>query len=178
MGLNPKAPAWTPGPSSSGGRRGGSLGRIRRAVHGVGTHKSVGRAETLGVGGLNLPMEKYKHRVNLYSQRAQQAIHKKHIKRSRRKWKRSRAGRRLARAAARLARERQKTALVKVATYNIRNLSVKGANGYRHDEVVLHEAAAKSIEVLGVQEARRPGRTVSTSAGYHVFYSGSVQGGQ
>ena len=41
MGLNPKAPAWTPGPSSSGDRRGDSLGRIRRVVHGVGTHKSV-----------------------------------------------------------------------------------------------------------------------------------------
>ena len=40
MGLNPKAP--------SGDRRGDSLGRIRRAVHGVGTHKSVGRAKTLG----------------------------------------------------------------------------------------------------------------------------------
>ena len=58
MGLNPKAPAWTPRPSSRGDRRGGSLGRIRRAVHGVGTHKSVGGEETLGVGGLNLPMKK------------------------------------------------------------------------------------------------------------------------
>ena len=82
MGLNPKAPAWTPGPSNSGDRRGDSRGRIRRAVHGVGTHKSVRRAETLGVGGLNLPMNKDKHRANLYSQRVQQAINKKQIKRS------------------------------------------------------------------------------------------------
>ena len=73
MGLNPKAPAWTPWPSSSGDRRGDSLGRIRRAVHGVGTHKSVDGAETLGVGGLNLPTKKDKHRANLYSQRVQQA---------------------------------------------------------------------------------------------------------
>ena len=60
MGLNPKAPAWTPGPSSSGDRWGDSLGIIGRAVHGVGTHKSVGRAKTLGVGGrgLNLLMKK------------------------------------------------------------------------------------------------------------------------
>ena len=85
MGLNPKAPAWTPGPSISGDRRGNSLGRIRRAVHGVGTHKSVAEAETLGVGELNLPMKKDKHWANLYSQRVQQAIHKKQIKRSRRK---------------------------------------------------------------------------------------------
>ena len=77
MGLNPKAPAWTPGPSSSGDRRGDSLGRIRRVVHGVGTHKSVDGAETLGVGGLNLPKKKDKHRANLHSQRVQQAIQKK-----------------------------------------------------------------------------------------------------
>ena len=79
MGLNRKAPAWTPGPSSSGDRRGDSLGRIRRAVHGVGTHKSVDGAETLGKGGLNLPAKKDKHRANLYSQRVQQAIQKKQV---------------------------------------------------------------------------------------------------
>ena len=43
---------------------------------------------------------------------------------------------------------------------------------------MLHEAAAKNIAVLGIQEMRRPGRTVSTAAAYRVFYSGSVQGGQ
>ena len=76
MGLNPKASAWTPRPSNSGDRRGDSLGRIRRTVHGVGTHKtkSVGGAETLGVGGLNLPMKKRQHRANLYSQRVQQVL--------------------------------------------------------------------------------------------------------
>ena len=103
---------------------------------------------------------------------------KKQIKRSRRKRKRGRTGRRLARAAARLTRERQKVALVKVASYNVRSLSVKGANGYGRDEVVLHEAAAKSIVGLGIQETRRPGRTVSTAAGFRVFYSGSTQRGQ
>ena len=141
----------------------------------MGTHKSVGGEETLGVGGLNLPVKNDKHRANLYSQRAQQAINKKQIKRSRRKQKGSRAGRRLARAAARLVRERQKAALAKVATYNVGSLSVKEANGYERDEVVLHDAAAKNIAVLGIRETRRPGRTVSTAAGYRVFYSGSVQ---
>ena len=76
MGLNPKAPAWTLGPSSCRDRRGDSLGRIRRAVHGVGTHKSVDGVETLGVRGLNLPEKKDKHRANHYSQRVQQAIQK------------------------------------------------------------------------------------------------------
>ena len=54
-----------------------TCGRIRRVVHGVGTHKSVDGAETLGVGGLNLPTKQDKHRANLHSQRVQQAIQKK-----------------------------------------------------------------------------------------------------
>ena len=68
--------------------------------------------------------------------------------------------------------------MVKVATYTVRSLSVKGANGYGRNEVVLHEAAAQNMAMLGVQEKRRPGRVVSTAAGYRVFYSGLVQGGQ
>ena len=67
--------------------------------------------------------------------------------------------------------------MVKVATYNVRSLSVKGANGHGRDEVVLHEAAANNISVLGIQETRRPERTVSTAAGFRVFYSASTQGG-
>ena len=43
---------------------------------------------------------------------------------------------------------------------------------------MLHEAVAKNIAVVGIQETRRPGRTVSTAAGFRVFYSGSTQGGQ
>ena len=73
-------------------------------------------------------MKKNKHRANLYSQKAQHAVNRKQIKRSRRKPKRTRAGCRLAKEETRLARERQKTTLIKVATYNVRSLSVKGAN--------------------------------------------------
>ena len=68
--------------------------------------------------------------------------------------------------------------MVKVATYNVKSLFVKGANGCKRDEVVLHEAAAKNIAVLGIQETRRPGRIVFTAAEFRVFYSGSTQGGQ
>ena len=137
----------------------------------------MGEAETLGVVGLNLSMEKDKHRANLYSQRVQQAKDKKQIERSRRKRKRSRAGRRLARAAIRLTRERQKTALVKVATYNVRRrLSLKEANDYGRDEVVLHEAAANHIAVLGIQERgdqsgqplQQQGSAYSTAVRYKV----------
>ena len=68
--------------------------------------------------------------------------------------------------------------MIEVEIYNVRSLYVKEANGYGWDEVVLHEATTLNIVVLGVQETRRSGRTVSTTAGYRVFYSGLVQGGQ
>ena len=43
---------------------------------------------------------------------------------------------------------------------------------------MLHDAAANNIVVLGIQETRKSKRTVSTAAGFRVFYSGSAQGGQ
>ena len=46
----------------------------------MGAHTSVGGAETLGVGGLNLPIKKNKHRTNLYSQRLELAIKRKQIR--------------------------------------------------------------------------------------------------
>ena len=127
MGRNPKAPAWTPGPSSSGDRRGDSLGRIRRAVHGVGTHKSVDGAETLGVGGLNLPTKKTSTGLTFTAG----GSNKRYKKANKKEQEETEEGpgwtyHRLARrAAVRLTRERQKAALVKVATYNVRSLSVK-----------------------------------------------------
>ena len=78
MGLNHIASVWTPGPSSShGDRRGDSLEMIRRAVHGMGTHKSEDRAETLGVGGLSLLVNKDKRRANLYSLRVHCLVREK-----------------------------------------------------------------------------------------------------
>ena len=61
MALNPKASAWMPGGRAAAETAGG---RIMRVVHGVGTHKSEDRTETLGVGGLSLPVKKDKHRAN------------------------------------------------------------------------------------------------------------------
>ena len=53
-----------------------------------------------------------------------------------------------------MARTRQKGRLVRVATYNVRTLAVKGANGYGRDFSVLYEAARLDISVVGLQETR------------------------
>ena len=72
-----------------------------------------------------------------------------------------------------MARTRQKGRLVRVSTYNVRTLAVKGANGYGRDFSVLYEAARLNISVVGLQETRRAGRTEFAAAGFRVFCCGS-----
>lgn len=81
MGLNPKAPAWTPGLCSSGERSEDSSDRNGRAAHCVGTqNKREEGVESDGVGGLNLPVNQDKHRADKFSQRVRTAIEKKQKK--------------------------------------------------------------------------------------------------
>ena len=54
-----------------------------------------------------------------------------------------------------MARTRQEGRVVRVATYNVRTLAVKGANGYGRDFSVLYEAARLDISAVGLQERRR-----------------------
>ena len=178
MGLNPNAPAWTPGLCSSGERSGDSPDRNGRAAHCVGMqHRREEGVESDGVGRLNLPVNQDKHRADKFSQRVRTAIKQKQKKRGRKKRRRGRAKRRRARKAAHVARTRQKGRLVRVATYNVRTLAVKGANGYGRDFSVLHEAARLDISVVGLQETRRAGRTEFAAAGFRVFCCGSEAGG-
>ena len=76
-----------------------------------------------------------------------------------------------------MARARQKGRLVRVATYNVRTLAVKGANGYGRDFSVLNKAARLDISVVGLRETRRAGRTEFSAAGFRDFCCGSDAGG-
>ena len=76
-----------------------------------------------------------------------------------------------------MARTRQKGRLVRVATYNVRILAVKGANGYGRDFSVLYEAARLDISVVGLRETSRAGRTEFAAAGFRVFCCGSEASG-
>ena len=163
MGLNPNAPAWTPGLCRSGERSGDSPDRNGRAAHCVGMHhRREEGVESDGVGRLNLPVNEDKHRADKFSQRVRTAIKQK-------KKKRGRAGL----SVGVLGKGR----LVRVATYNVRTLAVKGANGYGRDFSVLYEAARLDISVVGLQETRRAGRTEFAAAGFRVFCCGSEAGG-
>ena len=66
---------------------------------------------------------------------------------------------------------------MRVATYNVRTMAVKGANGYGRADSVLHEAARQDVSVVGLQETRRLGHTQFTAAGFQVFCCGSETGG-
>ena len=177
MGLNPNAPAWTPGLCSSRERSGDSPDRNGRAAHCVGMHhKREEGVESDGVGWLNLPVNQDKHQADKFSQRVRTAMKQKQKERGRKKRRRGRAKGRRARKAAQVARTRQK-GLVRVATYNVHTLAVKGANGYGRDFSVLCEAARLDISVVGLQETRRAGRTEFAAAGFRVSCCGSEAGG-
>ena len=164
MGLNPNAPAWTPGLCRSGERSGDSPDRNGRAAHCVGMHhRREEGVESDGVGRLNLPVNEDKHRADKFSQRVRTAIKQKQKKR----------GGRAGLSVGVLGKGR----LVRVATYNVRTLAVKGANGYGRDFSVLYEAARLDISVVGLQETRRAGRTEFAAAGFRVFCCGSEAGG-
>ena len=81
MGLNPNAPAWTPGLCSSRERSGDSPDRNGRAAHCVGMHhRREEGVEPDGVGRLNLPVNQDKHRADKFSQRVRTAIKQKQKK--------------------------------------------------------------------------------------------------
>ena len=81
MGLNPTAPAWTPGLCSSGERSRDSPDRNGRVAHCVGMHRKREKGgESDGVGWLNLPVNQDKHRADKFSQRVRTAIKQKQTK--------------------------------------------------------------------------------------------------
>ena len=81
MGLNPNAPAWTPGLCSSGERSGDSPDKNGKAAHCVGMHhRREEGVESDGVGRLNLPVNQDKHRADKFSQRVRTAIKQKQKK--------------------------------------------------------------------------------------------------
>ena len=80
MGLNPNAPAWTPGLCSSGERSGDRPNRNGRVARVGMHHKREEGVESHGVGWLNLPANQDKHRVDKFSQRVRTAIKQKQNK--------------------------------------------------------------------------------------------------
>ena len=71
-----------------------------------------------------------------------------------------------------VARARSRTRELNVATWNVRSLSLTGRREAGHAEGLLQKCKVLSCDVIGLQEARRPGRTEFAAAGYCVFCSG------
>ena len=112
-----------------------------------------------------------------FSQRVRTAIKQKRKKQCRKKRRRGWAKRRRTGKAVHEARARQKGRLVRVATYDVRTLAVKEANGYGRDYSVLYKAARLDISVVRLQGTRRAGRKEFVAAGFRVFCCGSEAGG-
>ena len=95
---------------------------------------------------------------------------KKKVRKGRRRARPERQ--RNARTSQNVARARFRTGELNVATWNVRSLSLTGRRGAGHAEVLLQKCKVLGCDVIGLQEARRPGRTEFAVAGYRVFCSG------
>lgn len=113
-----------------------------------------------------------KARTGLQKQRARFELELKKKQKKHEKRRRGWAPRRLAQRSAREARNRQKGALVAVATSNVRTLAVKGNNGYGRDEHVREKGQQLGCGFLDLQETRRSGSKTFRAAGYQVFCPG------
>ena len=80
--------------------------------------------------------------------------------------------RRNAKTSQNVARARSRTEELNVVTWNVHSLSLTGRHGAGHAEVLLQKCEVLGCDVIGLQEARRPGRTEFAAAGYRVICSG------
>ena len=68
-----------------------------------------------------------------------------------------------------VARARSPTEELNVATWNVRSLSLTGRRGAGHAEVLLQKCKVLGLDVIELQETRRPRRTEFATTGYRVF---------
>ena len=74
--------------------------------------------------------------------------------------------------------ERQRRALVVVATYNVRTVDVKARNGHGRDECVPARIQHLGCDFVALQETRRKGETTFEAAGDRVFCCGQQEKSQ
>ena len=101
-----------------------------------------------------------------------------------RRRKRRRRGRMERRAARKAARARRVAAVARgrrkeitIATWNVRTMAVKGANGSGHATVLMTAAEHFGCDIIGLQETRRGGETTCEARGYRIFCSGGEENG-
>ena len=90
-----------------------------------------------------------------------------------RKRREKRAGRMSVRKKHKATRARSRLEELTFGTFNVRTAAVNGVNGIGAIDTLLRTCAAKSCEVIGLQETKRDGTSKISASSYHVFfYSG------
>ena len=124
--------------------------------------------------GLLNPLSGETHKQGMYLDRwTKQKISNRKKRFARKGRRRTRPERRRnAKTSQNVARARSRTGELKIATWNVRSLSLTGRRGAGHAEVLLQKCKVLGCDVIGLQETRRPGRTEFATAGYREFCSG------
>ena len=74
------------------------------------------------------------------------------------------------------ARARSRLEELTFGTFNVRTAVVDGVNGIGNIDTLLRPRAAKSCDVIGLQETKRDGTSEIVASGYRVFFSGDCSG--
>ena len=83
-----------------------------------------------------------------------------------------RAERNSARKKHKAARARFRLEELTFGTFNVRSAAVNGVNGIGHIYTLLRTCAAKSCDVIGMQETKRDRTSEIPAFGYRIFFSG------
>ena len=91
---------------------------------------------------------------------------------ARKKRRGKRAERNSARKKHKATRARSRLEELTFGTFNVGTAAVNGVNGIGYIDTLLRTCAAKSCDVIGLQETKRDGTSAISESGYRVFFSG------
>ena len=74
------------------------------------------------------------------------------------------------------ARTRSRVDELMLGTFNVRIAAVNGVNAIGHIDTLLRPCAAKSCDVIGLQETKWHGTSKVVVSGYRVYFSGVCSG--
>ena len=157
------------------GKRGTRSKERRDARRAQASKQKCRRWKSRGVVGVWHPTRRNNEGKNL--------VGRKHLELSerqrafaRKKRRRKRVKRKSARKKHTAARARSRLEDLTFGTFNVRTAAANGLNGIGHIDTLLRPCAAKSCDVIGLQETKRDGTSEIVASKYRVFFSGDYSG--
>ena len=156
------------------GKRGTRNEKRRNAWRAHASKRQCRRWRNRGVVGLPRPTRR-KEATNLGRKHLEELSERRRAF-VRKKRRRNRAERKSVRNKHKVIRARCRLEELTFSTFNIRTAAVNGVDGIGHIDTLLRTCAAKSCDVIGLQETKRNGTSEISASGYRICFSGDYSG--